>query len=293
MIPTSMLRNVRAFAVAESRVTESLVRASLAIGLLVTGLSVACAADPGAQPLQPTSNSQVQLPHALGSANTAPESSQDDAPAEQLSDAPSTAASPGTTGTTAPAAQSDAPAAPEAAAFELPRGTTVLHVGDSFAGALGPDLNRELAERGVRGVLKQEKATYIPTWASRKELSAYLKEYNPDLILVTLGGNELGIVRPEERAETVQRLVKRFEGTPCVWIGIPLWKDANPALLEVIRNNVSPCRYLDSNALVPNLERAKDKIHPSLAGRKVWALAVVNWLAQQRLPNADKPWALK
>lgn len=287
MIPTRMLHNVRAFAVA----------GVLALGLPIAGapivgLPFACAADPGAQPLEPTSKSQAALPQALGSVDAAPESSRDEAMTETSSDAPRAAAPPAATGTTAPAAPNDASTA-EPAPFELPRGTTVLHVGDSFAGALGPDLNRELSERGVRGVLKQEKATYIPTWASRKELSVYLKEYKPDLILVTLGGNELGIVRPEERAETVQRLVKRFEGTPCVWIGIPLWKDANPALLEVIRNNVSPCRYLDSSALVPDLERAKDKIHPSLSARKIWASAVVRWLAQQRLPNADKPWALK
>jgi lysophospholipase L1-like esterase len=150
-----------------------------------------------------------------------------------------------------------------------------------------------LGEHGVRGVLKQEKATYIPTWASRKELTGYLNQYKPDLVLITLGGNELGIGKPEERAETIARLVKRFEGTPCVWIGIPLWKGANPTLLEVIRKNVAPCRYLDSNALVPNLERAKDQIHPSLNARKVWAEAVVRWLAEQRVPNADKPWALK
>jgi lysophospholipase L1-like esterase len=175
----------------------------------------------------------------------------------------------------------------------LPRGTTVLHVGDSFAGALGPELNLQFSAHGVRGILKQEKATYIPTWASRKELDVYLTQYKPDLVLVTLGANELGIVRPEERGETVERLVRRFGDIPCVWIGIPLWKGANPTLLEVIRAHAAPCLYLDSTALVGDLERAKDKIHPSLAGRKVWATAVVRWLAEHRVATAERPWALR
>ncbi|HEX2732315.1 MAG TPA: SGNH/GDSL hydrolase family protein [Polyangiaceae bacterium] len=175
----------------------------------------------------------------------------------------------------------------------LPEGTTVLHIGDSFAGALGPDLNREFAARGVKGVLKQQKATYIPTWASHKELGGYLERYHPDLILVTLGANELEIPRPEDRIDAIGRLVRRFGEVPCVWIGIPLWKGANPHLLEVIKDHVAPCRYLDSNALVPDLERAKDKIHPSLPARKIWAEAVVGWLAHHRVPNADRPWLLQ
>jgi lysophospholipase L1-like esterase len=174
---------------------------------------------------------------------------------------------------------------------ELPRGTTVLHIGDSFAGALGLELNRELQERGVRGVLKQQTATYIPTWAGRRELSGYLSKYSPDLILVTLGGNELDIVNPEQRANAIGRLVKRFGDTPCVWIGIPLWEGANPVLMQVIEQHAAPCKFLDSTRLVPDLERGKDRIHPSLPGRKRWAKAVVQWLAEQRQPGGQQPWS--
>jgi lysophospholipase L1-like esterase len=179
------------------------------------------------------------------------------------------------------------------AAQPLPKGTTVLHIGDSFAGALGHELNAELETHGITGVLKYEKSTYIPTWASKKELPVYLAKYQPDLIVVTLGGNELGIGNPEQRAETLQRLVKRFDTTPCVWVGIPLWEGANPRLMQVVAQNVAPCRFLDSHALLPDLERAKDKIHPSLSARRRWALAVIKWLTEQRDPKAEGPWVWK
>lgn len=184
------------------------------------------------------------------------------------------------------------PSAPAAPA-PLPEGTTVLHIGDSFAGALGYALNEELATHGVEGVIKYEKSTYIPTWAWKREVDTYLRKYEPDLVVITLGGNELGIANPEQRAENIQRLIQRFDGIPCVWIGIPLWEGANPRLMAVIEQNAAPCRFLDSHALLPDLERAKDKIHPSLAARKRWARTVVEWLRQQRLPDGDKPWALQ
>jgi lysophospholipase L1-like esterase len=261
-----------------------------ALWILGFGLCFGCAAAPGPQLREPFSTPTPQAPPSEKSAQGSASQDPVTPPAT-----PSASSSLSTPTPSVLAAEPDpvAPTSQPQATAALPEGTTVLHVGDSFAGALGPDLNREFAAQGVRGILKQEKATYIPTWASHKELTGYLIQYKPDLVLITLGANELGIVRPEERAEAIGRLVHRFGNTPCVWIGIPLWKGANPALLEVIRQNVAPCKYLDSNALVPELERAGDKIHPSLPARKVWAAAVVQWLAEQRVVRGERPWTLK
>jgi lysophospholipase L1-like esterase len=183
-------------------------------------------------------------------------------------------------------------AASPSRAAALPAGTTVLHIGDSFAGALGIDLNRELKEAGVRGILKYQTATYIPTWASSKDLDGYLGRYHPDLVLITLGANELEIPDPAQRAPTIRRLVARLGSTPCVWVAPPLWPGARPALLDTIRASCAPCAYLDSSALVPDLPRARDHIHPSMEARRTWAKAVAGWLAAHRVPSADKAWAL-
>jgi lysophospholipase L1-like esterase len=181
------------------------------------------------------------------------------------------------------------PTAPEA---ELPAGTTVLHIGDSFAGALGIDLNRELKQSGVRGVLKYETATYIPTWASSKDLPGYLERFRPDLVLITLGANDLEIPDPTVRIPTIHRLVSRLGGRSCVWVAPPLWKGARTALLEVIRESCAPCLYMDSSVVVPDLHRMRDHIHPTMEARKMWAKAVIGWLREHRNAHGERPWDL-
>src|SRR5690606_16175227 len=123
----------------------------------------------------------------------------------------------------------------------LPSETTVLHIGDSFAGALGLPLGRRLKGAGSKSVLHFKTASFIPNWAHSKELRLWLLRYQPDLVLITLGANEIEIVEPEQRAKPVRRLVQALEGRPCVWVGPPLWTD-DTRLMDVIRDNVSPCR---------------------------------------------------
>jgi hypothetical protein len=172
----------------------------------------------------------------------------------------------------------------------LPEGATVLHIGDSFAGALGRQLNRELARRGVRGVLDYKTGTYIVTWASKRRLAAPLARYHPDLVLITLGANELDIPRPESRANLVRKLVTALGGRPCVWIAPPLWEGAKADVLRVIEANCAPCAYLDSTRLVPNLERLPDQVHPSNAGRARWARAVMTWLDEHPIGDVEPRW---
>jgi hypothetical protein len=175
---------------------------------------------------------------------------------------------------------------------ELPKGTTVLHIGDSFAGALGIELNKVLDKAGVRSLLRFETSTYIPTWAYDKKLPEYLAQYKPDLVLVSLGANELQNPEPEKRIPLIRRIVDKVGTRSCVWVAPVLWEGANPRLLEVIRANVAPCVYLDSNAFVSHMPRSRDKIHPSMEVRPDWAGVIARWLAYHRKPTAENPWTL-
>lgn len=175
---------------------------------------------------------------------------------------------------------------------ELPRGTVVLHVGDSFAGALGVPLGKRLKAAGLRSVLQFKKASYIPTWAFGDELRINIDRHQPDLVLVSLGANEIELRVPKLRVYAIKRLVATVGERPCVWISPPSWKP-DAGLLAVIRDNISPCRYLDSDALVPYLPRGPDSIHPSLRGREMWADAVFDWLSRERDPRGQQPWQLR
>ncbi|MEO6601233.1 MAG: SGNH/GDSL hydrolase family protein, partial [Polyangiaceae bacterium] len=178
------------------------------------------------------------------------------------------------------------------AASSLPAGTFVLQIGDSFADALGGRLGKMFRAVGVRSDLEFETPSYIPNWSYSAKLPKFLHSYRPDLVLITLGANELEIPHPDERVKPIKHLVSLLGGRPCVWIAPPLWKP-DTGLLKVLRENVAPCRYLDSNLLVHDLPRARDGIHPSLEGREIWAKAVFDWLVKERVGSVQQPWALR
>lgn len=200
----------------------------------------------------------------------------------------------------APADAAPSPGAPSegsaAAPAVFPAGLKVLHIGDSFAGALGLELNRALREHGSTGVLHFKAASFIPEWAWKGGVPLMMLENKPDLVLVTLGANEVAIQDPSSRAAVIEKLVRHLGETPCVWIGIPLWA-SDTGLLPVIAAHAAPCRYLDSNtltfddgSLVRDMPRLPDKIHPTMAARRRWAERVLRWLAEERAPGPAKPW---
>lgn len=208
--------------------------------------------------------------------------------------------------TPAPAAPSGAvaevqPAAPPAAPPELtvPPNTAVLHIGDSFALAgFAQALRPRMEALRVRYAVKAETSSYTVTWASRMEL--LVANYQPDLVLISLGANEVENVNPPAHAGAVRRIVKAIGGRPCVWVSPPLWRK-DTGIIDVIRTNSAPCRFFDSDALVPGpIPRKKDKIHPNGEGGARWADAFWSWLTAEHLPAGEgdpeakrSPWALR
>jgi lysophospholipase L1-like esterase len=250
--------------------------AALAVGAVAT---IACGSTTAA-PSEP--------PHELAPAPTASAAASPPQPA-----ASATATSSGTDAGEPDAAPNAADAAPLPGSepLPLPAGTTVLHIGDSMAGALGIELNHELGKHDVKGILRFRTASYIPGWAWGKELPLYLAQVQPDLVIITLGTNEVKIPDATQRIGLIKKLIARLDGRPCVWIAPPVWAPEK-ALYQVIRDNIAPCRYMDTEVVYPDMPRLKDKIHPTIPARKIWAERVVQWLKKERRPTADRPWAL-
>jgi hypothetical protein len=191
-----------------------------------------------------------------------------------------------------PRAVAAKPSTTSAVTAELPKGTRVLQIGDSFADALGIELGKLLKQSGLRTSIETKTPSYIGEWAFGAALPKALSTYDPDLVLVTLGANEVEVPTPEQRVRPVQRLVKVLGDRPCVWILPPLWK-SDTGVMQVIKDNAKPCQVLDSSALVPSLPRGRDHIHPSTEGRLIWATAVLDWLKQARDPAGPRPWSLR
>lgn len=207
-------------------------------------------------------------------------------PAEETSAPAAPPAAPAATGTSdePPAAAAAAKAAPDPESGEaLPRGTKVLVIGDSFAQSLGVGLKTMEKDLGVKIVLQGEQSTYIPEWAGpKRDVPGLLRVHKPDLVVISLGGNELAMLDPSVRAPRVKELVGHMGATPCIWVAPALWGNKQTGLLEVIQQNSSPCRHFDSNVLTPELPRGGDKIHPNPEGQRKWAAGLVEWIRVER-----------
>jgi len=244
--------------------------------LLPLALLTACAAPPPVNaPPAPRAEPVATLP-------TAPAATAPSAPAPPASDETASA----------PAAAPSEITVPAVDAQPLPKGTLVLQIGDSFAAALGVELGKLFKGAGLRSALEYKTASYIPNWSYEGDVPKFVSSYQPDLVLITLGANEIEIPKPEERIKPIKHLISTLGGRPCVWVAPPLWKP-DTGLLKVIHDNIAPCRYLDSNLLVHDLPRGRDKIHPSSEGRQIWAKVVFDWLAKERAGSTKLPWALK
>ena len=164
-----------------------------------------------------------------------------------------------------------------------------------MADALGKPLNKELEKRGIKSVLEAREATYIPEWAGFKmELDQHLARRKPDLVLITLGGNEMKMPKPSERIESIKRIVQKVGDRPCLWIAAPVWPGLkSTGLLDVIREHCAPCIYVDTNTLIPDLERLKDGVHPTIPERRRWAQFMIRWMLHNRDPKGAKPWSFK
>lgn len=260
---------------------------------LLVGTALACA-ETGAAPA-------TVAPGATAPVARAPESPPGEA-GEPSGDATLAGPGPGQppsppTGDATPATEPTSVEPPPAAPPErvaLPAGTKVLHVGDSFAGALGIPLGEMLEQAGVRSVLKHKDSSYLTTWAWEPELAQDIWRYNPDLVVITLGANELAIADPAQREKTVRKIVSTIGQRPCLWVAIPLWSERHNGLLEVIEAASKPCVFYDTNEKLDTLAmpRIHDGIHPTNAARHAWAEAVFDYLLTHRRPREGAPWWL-
>jgi hypothetical protein len=218
------------------------------------------------------------------------------APSVQAS-APPPAAAPADPGSK-PAAPPAAPAAPPAP-LPIPKGTAVLHIGDSFALAgFVKALKPRMQALGVRYEVRAETSSFTTTWASK--MSLLVSNTQPDLVIINLGANEISNTDPPAHAGAVRRIIQAIGNRPCVWITPPLWRK-DTGIIKVIREHSAPCRFFDSDAIVKaTIPRQSDHIHPTDEGGAIWAEAFWGWLQDQRAPAAGddaakkpSPWLLK
>jgi hypothetical protein len=185
----------------------------------------------------------------------------------------------------APAAAKSPPEPPP-----IPPSTAVLHVGDSMVPSLARALRPHFKALGVRYEMRFEQSTFTSTWAGR--MDGLVAATQPHLVIITLGGNEIGNVQPEAHARFVRRIVAATRGRPCVWTTPPLWR-GETGIFDVIQKNAAPCRFFETDRfLTAPIERVGDKIHPTPRGGEAWGAVFWPWLMAERV-GGEQPWALR
>ena len=147
----------------------------------------------------------------------------------------------------------------------------VLHVGDSMVPLVGNYLRPVFEKRGASYAMVSTHSSSTRTWAADDKLDAALKEHAPELVLISLGSNELFDKDLAAIGDAVRAIVERVGDRACLWIAPPAWaKDFGFA--EVVRKNASPCRYFDSTKL--KFTRQEDGRHPDWSSSYGWARQV-------------------
>lgn len=239
-----------------------------AVILLVVGVvtgGVACSkhepsSSPARDAVKPAASSSVAAAPS-GSAATAPSVSA------------ASAAGPGAPSAAPLASASGAPDAADAGAAPPPRslqGKTVLHCGDSMVGgpaALSKALEGKFKAEGAKFVRDWQVSASIVTYDHESRLRDLLQRHRPDVVVLTLGANDVFVPFPASMAKNVEGIVKKIAPRECYWIGPPTWKP-DTGIVAVIRDHAAPCKFFDSSNM--KLQRAGDGIHPTDKGGAEW-----------------------
>ena len=165
-------------------------------------------------------------------------------------------------------------------------GKIVLHVGDSMVGGnfgLTKALDQRFTAEGAKFIRDYKVSESIVSYDHSPKLKDLLAKHKPDIVILTLGTNDVFVPFPAALAPNVQNIVKRIGARECYWMGPPTWKP-DTGIVQVIKDHVAPCKFYDSSSL--KLQRAGDGIHPTDRGGAEWATGFWTFF-RQASPAAD------
>jgi len=154
---------------------------------------------------------------------------------------------------------------------------TVLLTGDSMSEGIGWSMKKKVEAAGGRLIIQPWYSSTTVGWQAEGRMREYVERYNPDIIFLALGSNEIFTTDLETRAKSVRQITAEIGDRPAYWIGPPSWKP-DKGIVRVIEENFRPGHFYNSNDLA--VPRGKDGAHPTVEGYKSWTELIWNWYAR-------------
>jgi hypothetical protein len=147
----------------------------------------------------------------------------------------------------------------------------VLHVGDSMVPLVANYIKPVVTRNGGSYESISISSSTTGSWAETHQLRDAVAKLDPDLVLISLGSNDLFVRDLDARARDIRQIVAEVGGRACLWVGPPAWaKDFG--FLQTLRESAGGCGYFDSSVL--RFERQADGRHPTWGSSYRWASAV-------------------
>jgi hypothetical protein len=155
----------------------------------------------------------------------------------------------------------------------------VVSAGDSFNGAFSMALAPRFRAEGARFVRDVWVGVGVGQFDRHRRFADLLAQHKPDLVIVSLGANDIDDSDLEAAARSVRSIVQKIGARDCYWIAPAMWKK-DTGILEVLERNVAPCRFFSSRGF--KVERGRDGWHPSVKGGADWAERFWEWFEGDR-----------
>ena len=173
-----------------------------------------------------------------------------------------------------------------AAGFSSKTYKTVLQTGDSMVGGgLCRALQPRFAAEGTKFVRDVWESGSIEDFADSDRLPKLLARHDPDLVLLTMGANDVGGNVTDYLGKKIDKIVAMTQKKgprDCIWLGPPKWRVNGKPVVEMIKAHIGPCTFFDATDI--EMQRKPDKVHPDEKGGDQWAVAFWHFF---RGPQAD------
>lgn len=149
-------------------------------------------------------------------------------------------------------------------------GKRIFHAGDSMVGGeagLSRLLHAKFKAEGAKYQSDTVVSASLLSFNLQSRFAKGLQRTHPDIVIITLGANDVFVPSPDVLAVHVKGIVKKIGDRECYWMSPATWKP-DTGVVEVIKANAAPCKFFDSRNM--DIPRAGDHIHPTDKGGAQW-----------------------